>query len=179
MFYHLISKCIIFNTFSLLIYTLVNIFLAKHLSKILIIRKNCILTSMVFFWCFVLMFIIYSWERETEHKWERGRERGKHRIPSRLQAPVSELSAQSLMAGLDLVNHKTWPEWKSDVQLTEPPRHHFWFLQESVCMHTCVSKWGGAEGKGERILSRLHVQGGALPAVGSHHPWDHNLTWNQ
>ena len=34
---------------------------------------------------FFLMFI-FEREGETEHKWERGSERGRHRITSRLQA---------------------------------------------------------------------------------------------
>ena len=47
-------------------------------------------------------FLLFIFEREeSAHKQERGRERGRHRIPSRLQAPGSELSAQSPMWGLN------------------------------------------------------------------------------
>ena len=47
---------------------------------------------------------IFQREREsaTEHKWRRERERDTHRNPK--QAPGSELSAQSLMAGLELTS---------------------------------------------------------------------------
>ena len=36
---------------------------------------------------YLFLMFIHFWERETECKWERGRERGRHRIESRLQAP--------------------------------------------------------------------------------------------
>ena len=38
------------------------------------------------------------------------------------QAPGSELSAQSLMRGLNPQTVRSWPELKSDAQPTEPPR---------------------------------------------------------
>ena len=66
---------------------------------------------------FFLMFVYF--ERETEHSWGQGRERGRHRIWSRHQA---ELSAQSQMQGLNSRAVQSWPELKSDTQLTEPPR---------------------------------------------------------
>ena len=44
------------------------------------------------------IFNVYLFLRETEHKQGRGRERGRHRIGSRLQA-LSKLSAQSLTWG--------------------------------------------------------------------------------
>ena len=43
---------------------------------------------------------IYFFERDTESKWWRGRERGRHRMGSRV--PGSELSAQSLIQGSNL-----------------------------------------------------------------------------
>ena len=66
-------------------------------------RRHCTLTSDIlqqtgatlnFF--FNVYFIF---ERETEHEQGRGKERGRHRIRSRLQAPGSELSAQSPTRG--------------------------------------------------------------------------------
>ena len=39
-----------------------------------------------FFLNFLLRFFIFERQRETERKWGRGRERGRHRIGSRLQA---------------------------------------------------------------------------------------------
>ena len=41
------------------------------------------------------------------------------------QAPGSELSAQSLVWGSNSRAMRSWPESKSDVQLTELPRHLF------------------------------------------------------
>ena len=38
------------------------------------------------FFFFFYILLIFERERKTEHKWGRGRERGRHRIPSRLQA---------------------------------------------------------------------------------------------
>ena len=40
------------------------------------------------------MFLFYFWDRETECEWGRGRERGRHRIWSRLQAPSHHHRAQ-------------------------------------------------------------------------------------
>ena len=40
----------------------------------------------VFYSSFFFFTFIYFWETETQHKWGRGRERGRHRIGSRLQA---------------------------------------------------------------------------------------------
>ena len=39
-----------------------------------------------FYYFFIFLMFIYFWERETEHKQGRGRETGRHRIQSRLQA---------------------------------------------------------------------------------------------
>ena len=42
---------------------------------------------------------LFIFKRETEQEQRRGRERGRHTIRSRLQAPGSELVAQSPMRG--------------------------------------------------------------------------------
>ena len=64
----------------------------------------------------------YFWdrERETEYKQGRGRERGRHRTWK--QAPGSELAAQRPTWGSIPRAARSWPEPKSDAQLTEPPR---------------------------------------------------------
>ena len=59
---------------------------------------------------FLFFFNVYFWERE--HKLGRGRERGRQNLK---RAPASELSAQSLMQGLNSQIAKSWPEAKSDV----------------------------------------------------------------
>ena len=66
---------------------------------------------------FFLMFIFErerESERETECEWRRDRERGTHRIQSRLQALSSELSSQSLTWGSNPWTARSWPEPKSD-----------------------------------------------------------------
>ena len=40
------------------------------------------------------MFIFFLRETETEYEWVRGRERGRHRIRSRLQAPSCQHSTE-------------------------------------------------------------------------------------
>ena len=72
----------------------------------------------------VLMFI-YFWEIGRDRTRTRKGQRGRHRIQSRLQTPGSELSAQSLMRGSNSQTARSWPEPKSDAQLTDPPRHHW------------------------------------------------------
>ena len=55
--------------------------------------------------CFLKFFLmfIYHWERETEQEWGRGRERGRHRIWSRPQAPSYEHRARHRAQ-----THKLW-----------------------------------------------------------------------
>ena len=65
------------------------------------------------------MFIPWAWmgkgqrERETQNP---------------KQAPGSELLAQRLTQASKLRTVRSWPEWKSDAQLTEPPRSPNFFL---------------------------------------------------
>ena len=49
------------------------------------------------------MFIFWERDRETGHKWRRGRERGRHRIWSRLQAPSCQYRARC-----GARTHKPW-----------------------------------------------------------------------
>ena len=79
---------------------------------------------------FFLMFI-YFWRRETEHKQGRDRERGRHRIWSRLQALSCQ---QKTDTWLELMNCEiiTWAEVG---RLTESPRHPLFIL--SLC-NVCV-----------------------------------------
>ena len=62
---------------------------------------------------FFFMFI-YFWERERQSANGGGAERGRHRIWTRLQAPGSELSAQSLMGAQ---THRLWDHDLSQSQL--------------------------------------------------------------
>ena len=77
-----------------------------------------------FIFNFFFLFNVYLFlrETETECEWVRGRERGIHRIRSRLQAPGSEPSAQSPTRGSNPPALRSWPEPKSDPQPTESPR---------------------------------------------------------
>ena len=64
------------------------------------------------FICFFLIFFstfIYFWDRETEHERGRGRERGRHRIGSRLRAISPEPDA-----GLELTDREIVTWLKSD-----------------------------------------------------------------
>ena len=62
------------------------------------------------------MFIIHFWKTETVCEGER-------ETHCQKQAPGSRLSAQSLMWGSNPQTMRSWPELKSEVQLTEPPKH--------------------------------------------------------
>ena len=57
------------------------------------------------------MFIYFLRERETEHEWQKGRERGRHRIRSRLQALSCQ---QSPTQGSDSRTMRSRPELKWD-----------------------------------------------------------------
>ena len=56
--------------------------------------------------------------RETESEQQKEKE-----TQNPKQAPGSEQSAQSLTGGSNLQTVRSWPELKSDAQLTEPPKH--------------------------------------------------------
>ena len=60
---------------------------------------------------------IYFWEREKETECKQGR-----KTQNRKQAPGSERSAQSPAWGSNPRTMRSWPELKSNVQRTEPPR---------------------------------------------------------
>ena len=76
---------------------------------------------------FYLFIYLFEREREHEHAWaERGKERGRERIPSRLHTVRAEPDV-----GLKLTNHEiitwaktimTWAENKSWTQPTKSPR---------------------------------------------------------
>ena len=82
---------------------------------------------------------MYFFERDRESEWERGRDRGRARIPS----GGSVLSAVDPDAGLALLNHEimTRAETQSwDASPTEPPRHPtrvFLFLKSPVHFLPC------------------------------------------
>ena len=69
----------------------------------------------------VSLMFIYFWETETECKWRKGRERGRHRIWSRLQAVSTQPDA-----GFELTNREimTWAavgcltDWATQAPLT-------------------------------------------------------------
>ena len=61
-------------------------------------------------------------QRETEHERGRGRERGRHRIGNRLQAPSHQPRAY---AGLELTDREIVTWLKSDAQPTAPPRRPY------------------------------------------------------
>ena len=69
---------------------------------------------------FFNIFYLFLGQSKTEHERGRGRERGRHRIGSRLQA----LSCQHRADGGDLNPQiaRSWPELKSDTRPTEPLR---------------------------------------------------------
>ena len=75
--------------------------------------------------CHFFLMFIYFWDRETEHERGRVRERGRHRMWSRLQALSCQHRAD---AGLEPITVRSWPEPKSEAQPTEPPRHSWKFV---------------------------------------------------
>ena len=77
--------------------------------------------------CFNFLTLIYFLrDRETEHEWGRGKERGKHRIWSRLRA----LSCQHrAWHGAQTHQRESWPEPKSALTRLSHPgtcRECFW-----------------------------------------------------
>ena len=75
---------------------------------------SCFLLPLDFAHYFFLMFI-FERERATEHKWGRGRDRGRHKIRSRLQARCQQLR---VMQDSYPQTGRSWPEPKSDTQLS-------------------------------------------------------------
>ena len=68
---------------------------------------------------FFLRFYFYFWERERDRV--RAGEGQREREQNPKQAPGSELSVQNPTWGLNPRTARSWPEPKSDAQLTEPP----------------------------------------------------------
>ena len=61
---------------------------------------------------FFNVFYLLLGQRETEHEWGRGRERGRHRIGNRLQAPRAISPEPD--AGLELTDREIVTWLKSD-----------------------------------------------------------------
>ena len=68
---------------------------------------NCFADIVFFF----QRFYLFLGQRETEHEWGRGRERGRHRIGNRLQARAISPEPD---AGLELTDHEIVTWLKSD-----------------------------------------------------------------
>ena len=78
---------------------------------------------LVFFLLFKKFFFhIYSFLRDRDRAWV-GEGQRERETQNQKQAPGSELSAQSPAQGSNSWTSRSWPELKSDAQLTEPPRH--------------------------------------------------------
>ena len=109
----------------------------------------------LFFYLFKKKFffnVLFIFETERDRAWtgEGQRERETQNLK---QAPGSEPSAQSPTRGSNSQTARWWPELKSDVEPTEPPRRpylfvlidaevrhlygHLWFL--FVCFLACLS----------------------------------------
>ena len=74
------------------------------------------------------LFLCYLFLRERECVWT-GKEQRERESQNLKQAPGSEPSAQSRTRGSNSRTVRSWPEPKSDAQLTEPPRRPktIWF----------------------------------------------------
>ena len=77
-------------------------------------------------------FYIYSFLKETEHKWGRGRERGRQ---NPRQAPGSELSAQSPTRGLNSIQVPSHSPALLTSAFSLPPAG-IWVLQALVYLFT-------------------------------------------
>ena len=64
---------------------------------------------------------LFIFETERDRAWA-GEGQKEAKTPNMKQAPGSELSAQNPMWGSNSRTVRSWPELKSDAQLTEPPR---------------------------------------------------------
>ena len=134
---------------------------------------------------------IYFWDRERETECERGRgrEKGRHRIWSRLQARSCQHRAWR-----GAWTHELWdqkPELKSDSQPTEPPRcprHNFLFKKSSnfkVFLKNVYlflkerEKQGAREGQRERETQNLkQAPGSELSAQSPTRTWTCKLQDN-
>ena len=86
-----------------------------------IAELDCLHIFKIFFWC----LFMFERQRETEHEWGRGIERGRHRIWSRLQAPSRQHRARR-----GARTHELWDRDLSDVGrltnwATQAPLHSF------------------------------------------------------
>ena len=77
--------------------------------------------------------------RETEHRCRRGRERGRHRIRSRLQALLCQDRDLSGSRTNDLQDYDLSPNWTLHAPLTEPPRCPFRFTFNLHFPKVCVN----------------------------------------
>ena len=59
----------------------------------------------------IFLMFIHFWETEREHEWGRGRERGRHWIQSRLQAPSCHHRAQRRARTHGLQDHDLSRSW--------------------------------------------------------------------
>ena len=104
---------------------------------------------------FFLMFI-YFWNRETEHEWGRGRERGRHRIKSRLQALSCQHRAQR-----GARTHKPWDHdlsWSRTVnRLSHPDALLLFYFNEKISPKS-AQKHPGVDSCVDAQLERAHRQ---------------------
>ena len=92
---------------------------------------RCIQSKHISFIIFfnILMFIyLFLRERETGHEWGRGRERGRHRILSRLQAPSCQHRAWGRAQTHGLWDHDLRRRWMLN-QLSHPGAPVLLFLK--------------------------------------------------
>ena len=132
---------------------------------------------------FNLFFNICLWETEIEHEWGRGRERGRHRIPSRLQTLSCQHRARHGAQTHGPRNHDlSWSRphnWLSHPGA--PIKKFLMFTYFWDRERQSVSR-GGAEREGDRIRSRLQApscQHRAWRGAQTHGPRDHDLSWSQ
>ena len=122
--------------------------------------------------------LIYFWKGDRAQVGQRERE-----TQNLKQAPGSELSAQSPMRGSNPQTVRSWPEPKSDAQLTEPPRrpYVYLFLRERERGKEC-KQGRSRERRRHRIRNRLQApscQHRAGCGARTDKPRDHDLSWSQ
>ena len=137
-----------------------------------------------FIYLFIFNVYLFLRQRETEHERGWGRERGRHRMGSRLQAlshqPRARCGAQT---------HEPWDQdlsWSQEsvASLFEPPRHAPSFFFLLMFMYIWEKERDSAwveEGQRvpETIGSRLQApscQHRARRGARTHEPWDHDLS---